>query len=217
MKRARVVPEIEKYGFLALIGAFVLFLVLTFVGRDRGTPEPLRPDAERPPVARAKSVVTKAAPGAATAGAKTAEGARKETPADAPRTWTVARGDTLASIARRALGNAANWPLLVKANPGLDAKNLKAGQVLNLPALPAKSKPPAVATAKTPAKPSGQLGLKPGPERPRIHVVQNGDTLRSIAQRYYRDPDRWRDVLAANREVLEDQDKLIGGVSLVVP
>jgi LysM repeat protein len=43
----------------------------------------------------------------------------------------VARGETMAAIARK-LG--LNLPALEAANPGVNPKKLKAGQVLNLPA-----------------------------------------------------------------------------------
>jgi LysM repeat protein len=46
------------------------------------------------------------------------------------RTHTVARGETLASIAR---SHGLNLTALQAANPGINPKKLKAGQVLNLP------------------------------------------------------------------------------------
>ena len=48
-----------------------------------------------------------------------------------PRTHTVARGETLASIARR---HGVSLAALETANPGVNPRKLKAGQVLNLPA-----------------------------------------------------------------------------------
>jgi LysM repeat protein len=48
-----------------------------------------------------------------------------------PRTHVVASGDTLANIARR---QGISLAALEEANPGVNPKKLKAGQVLNLPA-----------------------------------------------------------------------------------
>lgn len=47
-----------------------------------------------------------------------------------PRTHTVARGETMASIARR---EGVSLTALQSANPGVNPRKLKAGQVLNLP------------------------------------------------------------------------------------
>ncbi len=211
MTRARPVPEIEKYGFLALIGAFALFLILTFIGRDRGTAEALRPPAETPRVRAARAAGAGAGPIAAAP------------VAPAARTWTVKRGETLASIARVALGNAANWKLIVAANPGLEPTNLKAGQVLVLPVVNSRA---ATAAAAAPAASRDEPApaLKVSTRRPaesgkgpRKHSVAAGESLRSIAVRYYRDASRWTEILAANRDVLEDPNRLIGGLVLVIP
>jgi LysM repeat protein len=56
--------------------------------------------------------------------------ATRSTSARPLRTHTVARGETLASIAR---SHGISLPALQAANPGVNPKKLKAGQVLNLP------------------------------------------------------------------------------------
>ncbi|MGL6291525.1 MAG: LysM peptidoglycan-binding domain-containing protein [Silanimonas sp.] len=58
-----------------------------------------------------------------------------ETPA--PRTVTVAKGDTLSAIAKRELGKASLWPKLFEANRDqLDNPDrIKPGQVLKIPDL----------------------------------------------------------------------------------
>ena len=48
------------------------------------------------------------------------------------KTYTVADGDTLWSIAKKTLGNGSKKDLLLKANPGL-SPNIKRGQTINLP------------------------------------------------------------------------------------
>ena len=47
--------------------------------------------------------------------------------------YTVARGDTLFSIARSHYGDGKQWSRIVSANPGLSPANLKAGQKIVLP------------------------------------------------------------------------------------
>jgi LysM repeat protein len=46
------------------------------------------------------------------------------------QTHTVARGDTLASIARKA---GVSLPALQAANPGLNPRHLRTGETINLP------------------------------------------------------------------------------------
>ena len=66
--------------------------------------------------------------------------------------YTVKSGDTLASIARHFYASAAYWPVLYRANHATiaDASQLRVGQVLIVPAKPAKvPSPPAAATASS--------------------------------------------------------------------
>jgi nucleoid-associated protein YgaU len=51
----------------------------------------------------------------------------------------------------------------------------------------------------------------------RTHTVLSGDTLRSIATRYYGAPGRWTDIFAANRDVLKDERVLPIGRTLKIP
>ena len=55
-----------------------------------------------------------------------------------PETYKVTTGDTLSKIARKRYGDATKWREIDSANPGLNLKKLKAGQILYLPNLPAK-------------------------------------------------------------------------------
>jgi nucleoid-associated protein YgaU len=49
------------------------------------------------------------------------------------RTWKVAEGQSLWTIAERALGSGARWGEIATANPGIDVDRLKLGQILHLP------------------------------------------------------------------------------------
>lgn len=52
---------------------------------------------------------------------------------------------------------------------------------------------------------------------PRTHVVASGDTLAKISTQYYGTAARWGDILAANRDVLGDENKLVVGRTLRIP
>jgi len=51
----------------------------------------------------------------------------------------------------------------------------------------------------------------------RKHVVVKGDTLFILAQRYYGNRSRWRDIYAANRNVLPSESALKIGMELKIP
>lgn len=50
-----------------------------------------------------------------------------------PQRYFVRRGDTLWDISARLFGDPTVWPRLVVANPGLSARDLRAGQILMVP------------------------------------------------------------------------------------
>ena len=50
-----------------------------------------------------------------------------------------------------------------------------------------------------------------------VYTVKSGDTLSSIAQEFYGDPDRFRTIFQANRNVLEDPDEIFVGQELRIP
>lgn len=54
-------------------------------------------------------------------------------------------------------------------------------------------------------------------ESGRTHTVQKGDTLTSIAKKYYGDANRWKDIYNANKTRIKDKDKLTIGTKLIIP
>ena len=49
------------------------------------------------------------------------------------------------------------------------------------------------------------------------YVVQHGDTLASISRKFYKTSTRWKQILDANRDVINDPKKLSPGQTLVIP
>jgi tetratricopeptide (TPR) repeat protein len=78
----------------------------------------------------------------------------------------------------------------------------------DLPAQLPAAPPPASAAAATAAPPA---------PAPRTHVVQRGDTLQSLALRYYGSRAGWEKIYAANRTVLASKDQLRVGQQLIIP
>lgn len=73
------------------------------------------------------------------------------------------------------------------------------------PAAPLAAVPPAPATPPAPAAIM------------RKHTVAKGDTLYSLAQRYYNNRSRWRDIYAANRETMRSETDMRIGMELKIP
>jgi len=55
------------------------------------------------------------------------------------------------------------------------------------------------------------------PARPKVHVVQRGDTLIKLSRQYYHTPARWKAILEANRGLIEKPEDLRPDMKLVIP
>ena len=51
----------------------------------------------------------------------------------------------------------------------------------------------------------------------RTHIVQKGETLSSLAQKYYGDKKKWKVIWDANKSVVPNKDKLTPGTKLTIP
>lgn len=83
---------------------------------------------------------------------------------------------------------------------------------------------PGASAAATPTPREAVLGATPHPagsdapnDATSRYTVMAGDTLRGIAGRLYGDPNDWRRIYDANRDVLDDPDDLVSGIQLVIP
>jgi tetratricopeptide (TPR) repeat protein len=81
--------------------------------------------------------------------------------------------------------------------------------------------PSSVPTQPTPVpgQPIRALPTKPGASTAsaRRHIVVKGDTLFSLAQKYYGNRSRWRDIYAANRDLLPSENSLRLGMEIRIP
>ncbi len=118
------------------------------------------------------------------------------------RRHRVAAGETLSSIAIRYYGEERHWPRILDANPGLDPNRMKANSELEIPAL-------AVSTAVL--RPSPRTAPAGGV----LHRIAEGETLSSIARRYYGREGDWQRIVDANPGI--DTKRLAIGTEIVVP
>lgn len=68
-----------------------------------------------------------------------------------------------------------------------------------------------------PASKSGDVATKPIPPGTRTHVVQPGETMASIARKYYKNSERWRDIQDANFYSTSGTPKIKVGQTLIIP
>ena len=84
------------------------------------------------------------------------------------------------------------------------------------------SAPPATAAAPAPAAGAVVTGGVPAATAaataaPKVHVVEKGDTLGAIAKKYYGKASAYTKIFEANRDVLDDPDKIRPGQKLRIP
>ncbi len=84
-----------------------------------------------------------------------------------------------------------------------------------LPAAPQRAAPVQTFTAPVttrPATPAPAIAVGP-----RKHIVRAGDTLSKLAQQYYNNRAKWRDIYAANRNVMKSESDMKVGTELKIP
>lgn len=77
--------------------------------------------------------------------------------------------------------------------------------------------PAAAQPAAQPTRPTATAPVQQPAGAYRRHVVVRGDTLMSLSQRYYGTRSRWRDIYAANRNVMPNESSLSIGMELRIP
>ena len=58
---------------------------------------------------------------------------------------------------------------------------------------------------------------QPQAARPKVHEVQSGDTLSSIADKYYGEANAYQRIFEANQPMLSDPDEIYPGQVLIIP
>ncbi len=101
--------------------------------------------------------------------------------------YTVKKGDTLETIAKKFYGKSSKWEKIYYANKNkvTASKKVKAGKQLFIPAMNC--------------------------------TVKKGDGLKKLAKKYYGAKSEWRRIYEANKDVISSSKKLKAGVSLVIP
>jgi len=120
-----------------------------------------------------------------------------------PETYTIKPGDTLSSIAVALYGTERRWVDISQANPTIDPTRLRVGQVIKLPGRVELERADRV--------------TQPAPGLVVEYIIRPNDTLSSIAQQYYGNPNQWRYIYNANRDQIENPDILQVGKKIEIP
>ncbi len=123
--------------------------------------------------------------------------------------YRVKPDDSLWTIAAESLGDPVRWKEILKANPTLDPDRLRVGQRLRLPRRQAARHAPG---------PEPRLRVDTGDPGVVYHVVDDGDTLTDIADRFYGSTVGWTAIWEANRDLIgANPDRLRVGTRLRIP
>ncbi|MDB5100359.1 MAG: hypothetical protein JWM80_4780 [Cyanobacteria bacterium RYN_339] len=135
----------------------------------------------------------------------------------------VQPGDTLATIAKRTLGDANRWQEIYQWNADLipDYRQpLVAGTMLRLPPYidqqPIYGGQPEPTPTPTPV-PTPVPTPAPAPRPAGSYTVKKGDTLSDLARRFYGDEARWPEIYAANKAKIADPHWIYPGQVFTIP
>lgn len=137
------------------------------------------------------------------------------TPVVAPtagQKYTIAKSDTLSSISRKFYGTPNKWQAIAAANADKisDPARLVVGTEIVIPDVQAPATPMALAADTTASGAGTTVAGK-------THTVAKGDSLESIAKKYYGDGAKWRTILDANRDKVSKPEALRIGTVLTIP
>lgn len=106
----------------------------------------------------------------------------------------------------------------LEAVPTVRTRQAPANQVRNAPPAQVQVKPPVSARPQVSAPVRSVTPAPAAPAAaPRRHTIQPGDTLSKIALQYYGNRAKWRDIYAANRDIMKNEGDLKAGMVLKLP
>lgn len=119
-------------------------------------------------------------------------------PLPQPGTYTIKPGDTFSSISVSVFGAERHWQAIADANPKVDSRRMRVGQVIKLPDLSAT---PATATSTKIDAVSDLPATTVTPAKD-THVVRAGESLWAIAKEHYGKGELWHHLYKSNRDVI---------------
>lgn len=124
-------------------------------------------------------------------------------------THTVAQGEILQTIAENYYGKSNMWNVIARANPRIDPLKLRAGMTLRIPTDPKNIQ----GVIDSPGD-----SITTNQEEPVVdYLVQSGDSLSLIAQRFYGSSKHANFIFESNRDILRSMDDISIGQTLKLP
>ncbi len=124
-------------------------------------------------------------------------------------THTVAEGEILQTIAERYYGKSNMWNVIARANPRVGPLKLRAGMTLRIPKDPNNIQG---------VVDSSDNDTTQDTQEPVVdYVVQSGDSLSLIAQRFYGSSKHANFIYQSNRDILRSMDDISIGQTLKLP
>jgi len=120
-------------------------------------------------------------------------------PAAGPRTHRVESGESPYSIAQSVYGNSRYYKRILAANPGVDPRRLKIGQVLVIPELTDAEKNPSSATGAADTHVDSAT----------MYTVVSGDTLESISRKLYGSAGMIDKLYLANKSLIGPDENML--------
>jgi len=200
-------------GLAALLIIVVGFLIFNFflnINKDT-TPEETQTISEESTQSAEISLITTPTESTSQTGEVSPTGGARVTE---QQEYTIARGDTLGSIAQKFYGNSKKWTDIAKANSLANPNRIHAGNKLLIP----KSESGTVASSTTIKEtPATGIGASGNVE----YVVARGDTLWQIAQDFYGTGFDWYKIRDANTAkvstLANGRPRITPGQHLVIP
>ena len=129
----------------------------------------------------------------------------------------VRSNDDLHKIAQKYYGDVSKWLLIFNANQDKikDRNSLRIGTELIIPEEQPSSQKTKTETT-TPAL-SQVTKVEDAVQTGKKHIVQQGDSLYKLAQKYYNDGSKWNKILQANKIILKNRNTLKVRQELVIP
>ena len=125
-------------------------------------------------------------------------------------THTVIEGEILQTIAEKYYGKSNMWNVIARANPRIDPLKLREGMTLRIPKDPNNIQG-VVDTSDSDTETLDQ-------QEPIVdYIVQSGDSLTLIAQRFYGSSKHARFIYESNRDILRSMDDISIGQTLKLP
>jgi nucleoid-associated protein YgaU len=163
---------------------------------DLGATSPMPPTSARPQIAPEQSGTPDAS---RSESSRDLASATDRDSTSTPRTHRVTSGESLYSISQEVYGSGKYYKKILAANPGLDSRHLRIGQVLNLPVLGDADKPAA------PAAGSQRAAVDPT----KAYTVSSGDTLESISRKLYGTPGYLEQIYELNRGLIGPDENVL--------